>query len=173
MVDHLGFRHLALRLGRVFGSSRPGEKLAESGWVGVPGVLVFLSFFYLSRTHKLPDLLVGLAFAAALPFLLRMPSLPGPLARFFEGLAGFSYTIYLFHFSLAAFIWYSFFGAQRLVPSPLAFGRYVLVALLSVAYSFGVSLIFERNTGSVRRFLVAQLTGATPRHARGGPPQEK
>ena len=98
----------------------------------------------------------------SLPFLLRLPPLPQLLADFSTWLSDFSYTLYLAHFPLAAFLWYTLCDAQRLGPSPTAFGRFLTLTLVLVGYSFAMSLLFERNTDRLRRYIMGVITGSKP-----------
>ena len=135
------------------------DKIFSGKWYRVLALLSCAAIFIFSRYFTIPDALLGLVFAAALPVFLRWPDPPGWIALLWAWLADFSYTLYLAHFSLAAFIWYGIFDSQRLQPSWTAAGRFCVSALVVIAYSFGLSLIFERNTDKLRRFIMGHVTG--------------
>ena len=123
--------------------------------VGIAAVLVCAALFHRSRLGPVSDVVLGLSFAATLPFLLRLPALPEAVARWAAWLSDFSYTLYLAHFSLAAFIWYTWLDAKRVTPSLLTFGQYAWIALVLIGYSYLLSLLFERNTDKLRRAVIA------------------
>ena len=119
--------------------------------VGLAAVILCAALFHCSRVGNVSDVVLGLSFAATLPLLLRLPSLPQAVARSAAWLSDFSYTLYLAHFPLAAFVWYTWLGARRASPSPVTFGQYAGIALVLVLYSYLLSLLFERNTDKLRR----------------------
>ena len=111
-----------------------------------------LIFFHVSRTGKVPDLALGLCFAALFPAVALVPFSSTFLTAIVTKLADFSYTLYVTHFSLVAFIWCTWFGAQRLEPTPLSFGRFMVTMFIVLLYSYGMAQIGERNTNRVRDF---------------------
>jgi peptidoglycan/LPS O-acetylase OafA/YrhL len=135
------------------------DKIFSSKWYAVPVLFACAGVFACSRFYVVHDIVLGLSFAAALPVFMRLPSLPKLVASPSAWLADFSYTLYLAHFSLAAFIWYGIFDSQRLQPSWAATVRFGFSALVVIAYSFGLSLVFERNTDKLRRFVMRHLPG--------------
>jgi len=132
-----------------------------SGWmVGLPSVLVCGLLLHLSRYRPETagtELGIGFALAAAAPWVMRVVKLrpaAGKVAAFFSD---FSYTLYVAHFSFMAFVWCAFFHSERLAPGSRGFARFVFIAVLVVAYSYGLSWLFERNTDKLRRFLTRWL----------------
>lgn len=103
------------------------------------------------------DLLVGFAFAALVPWLARaaMPWSTGRQAAFLS--ADFSYTLYLVHFPLQAFLFFTLMGGTQ-----LPFGASAMALLIAgfagcLAYAALVWWLFERNTAWLRRSVLAWL----------------
>ena len=135
--------------------------------VGLTAAILCAALFHRSRIGSVSDVALGLSFAATLPLLLRLPALPQAVSRSAAWLSDFSYTLYLAHFPLAAFVWYTWLGAKRAGPSPVTFVQYVGIALVLVLYSYLLSLLFERNTDKLRRavmglFVVESSTPKIP-----------
>ena len=137
----------------------PAHKIITRFWFGGPCLVACLVLFHLSRSGQMPDIWLGLAFSAALSLILRVPAPPRLIAALAAWLADFSYTLYLAHFSFAAFLWYTLFASQRMEPSPAAAVRFIAAAAILVAYSFGMSLLFERNTDKLRRYAMTVISG--------------
>jgi peptidoglycan/LPS O-acetylase OafA/YrhL len=145
------------------------DKIFRSKWYGIPAVLAGVGAFVYGRYVLLPDYLLGLAFAAVLPVFLRCPSPPKLVALVSAWLADFSYTLYLAHFPMVAFMWYALFDSQQLQPSWRAAGRFGFIVFALIAYSYGLSLLFERNTDRLRRFVMRHLPGQESNRALAQP----
>lgn len=82
---------------------------------------------------------------------------PRPVSKFYQGfaakVAGFSYTLYLTHLPLLVF--FSAWINHRHQPSAEGFVIPVGILCLTVAYSYGIAMIFEHNTDRVRKRLEA------------------
>lgn len=123
----------------------------------VVAMLVCFWVFHRSRVSEILDLWLGLAFASVLFFTVRW-GLPFVMfKKAAERLADFSYTLYLSHFSLMAFIWYTFLGAKRVQPTAGALLVYAGVFGLLILYAYGLYWLFERNTPFVRRWFSDKL----------------
>jgi peptidoglycan/LPS O-acetylase OafA/YrhL len=145
------------------------DKIFCSKWYGFTALLACGGLFAYSRQVRIPDYMLGLGFAVAMPVFLRCPSPPKMVAALAAWLADFSYTLYLAHFPLVTFMWYGIFHSQQLQPSWTAIGRFGFSALVVIGYSFGLSLIFERNTDRLRRFIMRHLTGQESSRAMAQP----
>lgn len=66
-------------------------------------------------------------------------------------IAGFSYTLYLTHLPLLVF--FSAWTNQRRQPSGEGFLVPIGILCLTVAYSYGIAMIFENNTDRIRKRL--------------------
>ncbi len=135
------------------------NNLFRSKWYGIPAVLIGLGAFVYCRYVRIPDHVLGVAFAAALPVFLRCPTPPKMVAAVSAWLADFSYTLYLAHFPMVAFLWYALFDSQQLPPSWKAAGRFGFMVFVLIACSYGLSLLFERNTDKLRRFIMGRIAG--------------
>ena len=105
------------------------------------------------------DLLVGAAFSALLASLVKNELTDGFAVVIFRRVAGFSYTLYLTHFPLAAFLACWLLENRRLEPSPRAFVIFAAAIVALLLYAFGISLAFERNTGAAQDYLVRVFKG--------------
>jgi len=121
------------------------------------GPAVVMSVLSLSQSHKVSDLLLGLAFAHALPALTVIPSPAKLYDRLSYGFAEMSYSLYLVHFPLivacaAIFIWPS-----RMAPSLEVFTLYFGLVILSIMLRAIVYWMFERHTAKLNSFIVSRL----------------
>lgn len=110
-----------------------------------------LCFFYLlslSRLGTLPnsDLWLGLAFACTVPYLVSHDDIPRWYEKVAARLSNISYTLYLTHFPLLTFYFYSFRLPYRSPESPSAFLGYALVCAVTLAYASAVWWLFEKRT---------------------------
>ena len=121
------------------------------GIMGGGGAVVLFHQSRVAGGHS--DIVLGAAFALLLPWALtwRLDAFSGKVAIIFSD---FSYTLYLSHFPLAAFLWYSYYGAQRIQPTTAAYYRFGLVCAVAVAVAFVLYWFFERNTERVRLLIV-------------------
>lgn len=122
--------------------------------VGFVIALTMVRFQKLSSPY-LSDGAVGVAFAACVLVLLNHPSRrsSGLYAKAASGLAGMSYTLYLVHVPILAFIASLFGASQRWTPT---FGSAAVFGVILTAVFLVASLIAaltERNTDVVRNAL--------------------
>jgi len=145
------------------------SRFASSWPVGVTALLVLAGALVASRAQLRfgGDYVIGAAFAAALPFLARAGASWPAYRRIGFILSEMSYTLYLVHFPLMAWIYFTF-----VAPGQWAFGPASVAALLGIlavvmVYAAAIWWLFERNTDRVRA-LVAQylhLPGWRRNHA--------
>ncbi len=105
------------------------------------------------------DYAIGLLFALWVIGLASInPQLP-ILKRVSSGLSDMSYTLYLVHFPVLAFIFFCFFEGRQLAPGPKSY--FWFAALLSGAVVLGAGLwfCFERNTDWLRKRFEQLLVG--------------
>lgn len=133
------------------------SRLASSWPVGVTALLVLAGALVASRAQLRfgGDYVIGAAFATALPFLARAGASSPAYRRAGFILSEMSYTLYLVHFPLMAWIYFTFAA-----PGQWAFGLASVAALLGIlavvmVYAAAIWWLFERNTDRVRA-LVAQ-----------------
>jgi peptidoglycan/LPS O-acetylase OafA/YrhL len=123
----------------------------------------------LSRTSILGrvagDFAIGAAFAAMLVPLSQMRP-PGSLTAKLSRLgAEFSYTLYLVHFPIAAFL--ACYVLDNRLQMPGLESMTIFVGLLTtiVLYAYGLYFIFERNTGAARRTISKLVAQSRPSEA--------
>jgi peptidoglycan/LPS O-acetylase OafA/YrhL len=115
---------------------------------------VFAITLVLSRTNasgEFSDFSVGATFAAMLLPLSQMHQTRSVvMSRLSHVTAEFSYTLYLTHFPIAVFLACYVLGNQRLMPGLTSATVFTGLLAIVLLYSFGIYLLFERNTRVVR-----------------------
>ncbi len=131
----------------------PDRLLSARRWLWVPAAIAFMVILFWSRmgNYRGEDYALGIAFAILIlgGLLRRPPPLPG-LAAFGSFGHRASFSLYVTHFPLMAFIAALTIGDQRLVPDAIG-GLVVLLAMLtalSVAWLF--ASVTEANTDRIR-----------------------
>lgn len=124
-----------------------------SPWIGIPLSIPALWMLHLARTSGFSDILVSLGLFFPFCYIIQIKSLSNSISNIFITFSDFSYTLYVAHFPLASFLWYSAFRSYRMPPSPTTFGIFLLTIVLLTGYSYLLSLLFERNTTRFRRWL--------------------
>jgi peptidoglycan/LPS O-acetylase OafA/YrhL len=124
---------------------------------GFAAMLLCIIIFHHSRFGIVSNLVLGLAFCLILPWLLTINRYPKWIAAVSAWLSGFSYTLYLAHFPLASFLWYTFLSSERVEPSLCGVGRFCVFSIVLIMYAFLLSMLFEGQTQRLRRFITLQL----------------
>ena len=97
------------------------------------------------------SLLLGLTFAGTLPFLISHQ----PHSRWYCWLASaiseISYTLYLVHFPLLAFFFFSFRLPGKSLPGVASYSGFLGLLALTLIYAVCVWWLFEKRTDSVRK----------------------
>jgi peptidoglycan/LPS O-acetylase OafA/YrhL len=125
-------------------------------FLGLSGTLL-VGTLILSRTNSLKgysDFAIGLAFASMLLPLGQMRQVSAIVAKPSRLAAEFSYTLYLVHFPIAAFLACYVLNNQRLIPGLSGSMSFIGALVVILLYSFGVYLLFERNTRIVRKMVL-------------------
>jgi len=112
-----------------------------------------------------PDLLLGIAFATVCAVLVSRPerSAESRLDRISDGLAQFSYTLYLSHFPLVMLIGAEFYRNGRMPANGSSILVFSCWLVLLVGFGWAIWWLFERNTPVVRRYielLIAHVSAA-------------
>jgi len=78
-----------------------------------------------------------------------------------------SYTLYLVHFPLLAWMYFTFFAPAQMQPSAFSLGILALALIVVIGYSAALWWLFERNTDRFRGALTAwwQHRMKSPRQA--------
>lgn len=124
--------------------------------------MLFLATLAASKTgHWLgSDYSVGIAFAMwmlALPGTTRLPSL---LHRAVTGLSEISYTLYVVHFPLLFFVSAVLFLGRRFPANSAGYLWFTVLAATILVVATGIWWLFERNTDTVRKWIMKRLIGA-------------
>jgi len=97
------------------------------------------------------------AFVAILLYLLLHD--PRPVSKLYRSVAshaaGFSYTLYLTH--LPFLVFFAALLNHRVLPTPRNFILPIAILLLTLAYSYGIAMLFEHNTDRIRKKLESKL----------------
>jgi peptidoglycan/LPS O-acetylase OafA/YrhL len=157
-------------VGAFLALDHPATARLVSSWpVGVVALIVLVVTLLASRTQLRfgSDFVIGAAFAVALPFLARARASSPSYRRVGFLLSEMSYTLYLVHFPVLAWIYFTFAA-----PGQWAFGLVSVAALagillMVVTYAAAIWWLFERNTDRVRAFVAhyLQLPGWRRNHA--------
>ena len=107
------------------------------------------------------DAAIGVSVAMLVAALACKPSGNRLYGMVSAGMSEISYTLYLVHFPLLAFLFFGFFKGNQMPPGFGAALWFSGVLLLTIAYSGAVWWLFERNTDRLRKF--AEATISTPR----------
>lgn len=106
--------------------------------------------------------LVGAAFAACIPFLTRLTWAPDWYRKLSAWLSNISYTLYLVHYPVFAFLFLCFPSFHHGIPSPALYAQFFAWVGLILVYATGVWWLFERQTDRVR-MAVDRARGIVPR----------
>lgn len=97
------------------------------------------------------DLAVGFTFATMLPFLISRQPRVGWYVKIATALSEISYTLYVVHFPVLAFLFFSFRLPIKSPPGPGAYLFFAVLLMLVIAYAWAVWWLFERRTDIVRK----------------------
>jgi peptidoglycan/LPS O-acetylase OafA/YrhL len=81
----------------------------------------------------------------------------GIYSRYSAAASEVSYTIYLVHFPIMAFLFFSFLQGRQMVPGFLTCGLFCIILIGIILYSFAIWWLFERNTDRIRKFVSSRL----------------
>jgi peptidoglycan/LPS O-acetylase OafA/YrhL len=104
------------------------------------------------------DLLIGIGCAALVAGLATRGSASYFYGRLSAGASEISYTLYLVHFPVLAFLFFGFFKGSQMTPGPTS-GSWFGIALGGVIlYSLAIWCLFESNTDRVRKVMEKSLS---------------
>ncbi len=99
------------------------------------------------------DLMLGGGVALLVASLAVHRSAPGIYSKAASASAEFSYTLYLVHFPLLSFLFFTLFKGQQLQPGLPGCLWFAGLATVVLAYAAGIWWCFERNTDRLRKAL--------------------
>ena len=97
------------------------------------------------------DFCIASSFAGTLPFLISRRPSQGWYTRVSASLSEMSYTLYVVHFPLLGFLFFTFRLPARSQPAPAAYLAFFGVLAIVVAYAAIVWWLFEKRTDIVRK----------------------
>jgi peptidoglycan/LPS O-acetylase OafA/YrhL len=120
-------------------------------------LFVFAGVLSLVRLSLIPtygDVVIGIAFAVLLVPLIHLEISNVAIRRAAKWLANMSYTLYLTHFPIAAFLANVLLHNERFVPGLAGSATFLGLFCVIMMYSYAVYLLFERHTSTVQRELL-------------------
>jgi peptidoglycan/LPS O-acetylase OafA/YrhL len=103
------------------------------------------------------DLLIGIGCAALVAGLATRASASYFYGMLSAGASEISYTLYLVHFPVLAFLFFGYFKGSQMTPGPTS-GSWFAITLGGVLlYSTAIWGVFERNTDRVRKAMERSL----------------
>ena len=142
-----------------------GRRKVWTGRAALVGFVLALagSRLMVGRWPATGDYALACATAAVLWAFADRRSGPGFAARFTRGVARMSFSLYLSHLPMLAFVAAVAFGGHRVPIGPQGLMRLGGVLTLSLAWAGLLWWAFERHTGAVRRWVERIGEGATQR----------
>jgi peptidoglycan/LPS O-acetylase OafA/YrhL len=127
-------------------------------WLLFTGALAAASLAA-SKTSSLfgSNMAMGMAFALLVVGLARRDTASRIYGNLSTGMSETSYTLYVVHFPVLAFIFFVFFKGERFQPDLMGLAWFFGILLATLGYAAAVWWCFERNTNSVRKHLEAGL----------------
>ncbi|MDB5711498.1 MAG: acyltransferase family protein [Sphingomonas bacterium] len=141
----------------------PATSRSASHWlVGVVALIALVAALLASRArlHFDNDFVIGAAFAIALPFMARVGASSRAYRRTGFALSEMSYTLYLVHFPLLAFAYFTLAAPGQWQFSLISIAMFAGILLLVMVYAMAIWWLFERNTDRLRAFVVQCLQRA-------------
>jgi peptidoglycan/LPS O-acetylase OafA/YrhL len=134
-------------------------------WLGL-GLLLTVGMLLATRLGTMGwggDLSLGLACAVLVAGLACTSSANSLYGKMSAWMSDISYTLYLVHFPLMAFVFFVFFHGKQIVPNSVTSLCFVGLLSVTLAYSIGIWWLFERNTDEVRVFVESKIDLLTDR----------
>jgi hypothetical protein len=103
------------------------------------------------------DLALGLGCAILVSAFACRSSTNSLYGRISAGISDISYTLYLVHFPLMAFVFFVFFHGKQIAPTAVTALWFGALFGLTIAYSVIIWWLFERNTDKVRIFVETKI----------------
>jgi peptidoglycan/LPS O-acetylase OafA/YrhL len=124
------------------------------------GLLLTIGTLLASRTGYTgdgADLAIGVGCAVLVAELAARVSANRFYGMISAGMSEISYTLYLVHFPLLAYLFFVLFQGRQLTPTPMTSLWFIVGLGLTIAYSVVIWWLFERNTDRFRKSLTSFL----------------
>jgi peptidoglycan/LPS O-acetylase OafA/YrhL len=127
---------------------------SHPAWI-ILSLLLTIGALLASRSGRMgeeADLLIGVGCAAMVAGLAVRTSISYFYGMLSAGASEISYTLYLVHFPVFAFLFFVFFKGIQIPLSLASSGWFGLILAIILLYSGAIWWLFERNTDRVRRY---------------------
>jgi len=105
------------------------------------------------------DWSIGIAFALWVVGLASINSQLSTINWIASRLSDMSYTLYLVHFPVLAFVFFCFFDGRQFQPASTAYLTFGALLIVVVTFSAGIWWCFERNTDRLRKRIEPMFIG--------------
>lgn len=137
--------------------------LFHSGWV--ENWLAFIFKSIAQQTHfitiykTIENCLLGGSFSGMVPFLSNYHIEIKPYKTVSKWLSETSYTLYLVHFPILAFFFFTYKLPERVQPSIESYAMFIIYLSLTLLFARCCWYFFERNTDKVRNVILKFTKG--------------
>jgi peptidoglycan/LPS O-acetylase OafA/YrhL len=124
------------------------------------GLLLTIGTLLASRTGHMgeeADLAIGAACAVLVAGLAARESSSHLYGMISAGMSEISYTLYLVHFPLLAYLFFVLFQGRQVTPTPMISLLFIGGLGLTIIYAVVIWWLFERNTDSFRKWIQARI----------------
>ncbi len=132
-------------------------------WLSI-GLILTVGSLLVSRSGRFgagADLIIGIGCAVMVAGLASKSSQNHLYGMVSTGMSEISYTLYLVHFPLLAFLFFGFFKGSQMDPDLTAGNCFGLVLGGVILYAVAIWYLFERNTDRIRKYIESFLLKRT------------
>ena len=128
------------------------------------GLLLTIGSLLASRSGQIgivgegTDLVIGIGCAVLVAGLASKASTNHLYGMLSAGASEISYTLYLVHFPLMAFLFFVFFKGSQMTPGPTSGSWFAITFGGVLLYSIAIWWLFERNTDKVRKTFITMIS---------------
>jgi peptidoglycan/LPS O-acetylase OafA/YrhL len=119
--------------------------------------LLILVLSRLGKLGALFDVTLAIGFTPLVAALAVRPVPEGVYSQVSAAAAEFSYTLYLVHFPVMAFVSYSLFGGRQISLGFEECSLFFVFLMIIILYAAAIWWCFERNTDRIRKFIEGHL----------------
>jgi len=132
---------------------------SHPAWL-ILSLLLTIGALLASRSGRMgeeADLLIGVGCAVLVAGLASRVSTNNFYGMISSGMSEISYTLYLVHFPLLAYLFFVLFQGRQVIPTPMTSLWFIGGLGLTIVYSVVIWWLFERNTDRFREYLTKFL----------------